>query len=69
MKALVGTFNQEKALVGAFSVIVKTDCGTDGSFYSTRRDTSSVRGSVTRVLGMEPELAVILAGAGQLLPG
>ena len=35
MKALVGTFNQEKALVGAFSVIVKIDCGTDGSFYST----------------------------------
>ena len=28
MKALVGAFNQEKALVGAFSVIVKTD----GSF-------------------------------------
>ena len=35
MKALVGTFNQEKALVGAFSVIVKTDCEIDGSFYST----------------------------------
>ena len=34
MKALVGTFNQEKALVGAFFVIVKTDCETDGSFYS-----------------------------------
>ena len=34
MKALVGAFNQEKALVGAFSVIVKTGCGTDGSFYS-----------------------------------
>ena len=35
VKALVGAFNQEKALVGAlvgaFSVIVKTD----GSFYST----------------------------------
>ena len=31
MKALVGAFNQEKALVGAFSVIVKTDCETDGS--------------------------------------
>ena len=31
MKALVGTFNQEKALVGAFPVIVKTGCGTDGS--------------------------------------
>ena len=38
MKALVGTFNQEKALVGAFSVIVKTGCGTDGSFYSTSND-------------------------------
>ena len=36
MKALVGAFNQEQALVGAFSVIVKTDCGTDVSFYSTR---------------------------------
>ena len=35
MKALVGAFNQEKALVGAFFVIVKTDCETDGSFYST----------------------------------
>ena len=31
MKALVGAFNQEKALVAAFSVIVKTDCETDGS--------------------------------------
>ena len=30
MKALVGTFIQKKALVGAFSVIVKTDCETDG---------------------------------------
>ena len=31
MKALVGAFNQEKALVGAFSAIVKTDFETDGS--------------------------------------
>ena len=38
MKALVGAFNQEKALVGAFSVIVKTGSGTDGSFYSTTSD-------------------------------
>ena len=29
-------------------------------------DTSGVRGSVTRVLGMEPELAIL---AAQLLPG
>ena len=35
MKALVGAFNQEKTLVGAFFVIVKTDYGTDGSFYRT----------------------------------
>ena len=35
MKTLVFPFNQEKALVGALSVIVKTSCGTDESFYST----------------------------------
>ena len=35
MKALVGTFNQEKALLGAFCVIVKTGCGTDGALHST----------------------------------
>ena len=35
MKALVGALNQEKALVGAFSVIVKTSCGTDGSICGT----------------------------------
>ena len=35
MKAVVAAFNQEKALVGAVSVIVKTGCETDGSFYST----------------------------------
>ena len=37
----VGAFNQEKALVGAFSVITKTRktcCETDGSFYSTNQD-------------------------------
>ena len=38
VKALVGAFYQEKALVGAFSVIVKTDCGTDGSVYSANPD-------------------------------
>ena len=39
MKALVGAFNQEKALVGAFSVIVKTGCGTDGALHSTTLNT------------------------------
>ena len=36
VKAVVAAFNHEKALVGAFSVIVKTNCESDGSFYSTR---------------------------------
>ena len=42
VKALVGTFNQEKAprgcIVGAFSVIVKTGYGTDGGSHSTMQD-------------------------------
>ena len=41
MKALIGAFNQEKALVGAFSVIVKTDCRTDGALHTTRTDTDN----------------------------
>ena len=45
MKALVGAFNPEKAivsaLVGAFSVIVKIGYETDGSFYSTNVDLDS----------------------------
>ena len=36
MKTLVGAFNQEKALEGTFSVIVKTGCETDGALHSTR---------------------------------
>ena len=37
VKALLGALNQdqEKALVRTYSVIVKTECETDGSFYST----------------------------------
>ena len=35
VEALVGAFNQEKAIVGAFSVIVKTGCETDGALKST----------------------------------
>ena len=45
MKAPEGTFNQEKALVEAFSsVIVKTGCGTDGALHSTSCVQSSVAG-------------------------
>ena len=47
MKALVGAFNKEKkALVGAFSVIVKTDCATDGLFYNTNFVTIQNSGSI-----------------------
>ena len=35
MKAVEAAFNQEKALVGAFSVIMKTDCETDVALHST----------------------------------
>ena len=35
VKVLVGAFNQQKVLLGAFSVIVKTGCGTDGALHST----------------------------------
>ena len=38
VKAVVAAFNQEKALIGAFSVIVKTDCNTNAMdrFIHTR---------------------------------
>ena len=42
MKALVGTFNQEKALIGAYSVIVKTGCGTDIALHSTSHNSETV---------------------------
>ena len=38
VKAVEAAFNQEKALLGAFSVIVKTDCETDGALHSTKPD-------------------------------
>ena len=50
MKAVVAAFNQEKALVGAFSVIVKTGCGTNGSFYSTNLDGNILVINVNKLL-------------------
>ena len=38
VKALEGSLTQEKALEGAFSVIVKTDCETDGALHSTNNN-------------------------------
>ena len=45
MKALVGAFNQEKALVGAFSVIVQLHRLI---VYSTNRHVTLVTGHVSR---------------------
>ena len=45
VKALVGAFNQEKAL-GAFSVVVKTGCGTDGSICGTSQLSGPVQSLV-----------------------
>ena len=38
-----GAFNQEKALVGALSVIVKTDCETDWALHSTKHSAAKLR--------------------------
>ena len=66
MKALVGAFNQEKALVGAFSVIVKTGCGTDGPFYSTSSECSHVRAAH---LNGNAECRTLITSDAALRPG
>ena len=64
MKVLVGAFNQEKALVGALSVIiVKTDCETDGSFYSTSQDCRISAGAG----GVEAEVCEVFLALGHHL--
>ena len=65
MKALVVAFNKEKALLGAFSVIAKTDCGTDGSFYSTSPDLAP--GEVPQRLGQRDAVTLLLSGLLQSL--
>ena len=52
----------EKALVGAFSVIVKTNCETDGLFYSTSKTSNGIPPLVV-VLGPGcPQLSVTADG-------
>ena len=58
MKALVGTFNQERALVGAFTVIVKTGCGTEGAIHSTSPGS-----------GVREEKTIYTVSSCQLSPG
>ena len=76
MKALVGAFNQEKALVGAFSVIVKTDCETDGAPLHSTTPNSGCCDQVLRtipwhkvdieVVSVETNLAgVVMEGSRQ----
>ena len=48
VKALVGAFNHKKALVGAFSVIAKIGCGTDGALHSTNKDCGAAAASCGR---------------------
>ena len=43
VKAVLAVFYQEKSLVGASSVIVKTDCETDGSSAALLYDRISVQ--------------------------
>ena len=50
-QVLVGASNQEKALVGAFSVIVKTDCETNGSLHSTADNTGPAAGTAGQLVG------------------
>ena len=74
MKALVGTFNQEKALVGAFSVIVKTGCGTDGSICGTSADdvlTAQVPedGGRRHGAGRPPAPAAVRGGGARVAAG
>ena len=71
MKTLVGTVNQKKALVGAFSVIVKTGCGTDGRFtplvssrqLAVSQETSAPSGHF-QLVGLILETRDVTAGAG-----
>ena len=59
VKEQVGAFNQEKAPVGAFSVIVKTDCETGGSFYSTNPESSSRAGPGGRGQRLNTQFCII----------
>ena len=58
MKPLVGAFNHEKALEGAFSVIVKTDCETDGSFTALEQRQAS-DGPAPAVNGSDPGIDLL----------
>ena len=61
MKALVGAFNQEKTLIGAFSVIVKTDGSSAAlnkivitdSPHRWKRDTMNSASNFTLEMGLD----------------
>ena len=63
MKAVVAVFNQEKVLEGAFSVIMKTNCDTDGSSAALMKVVSclvSLAGWLC--LALAPHLSLLLLG-------
>ena len=67
MKAVVAAFNQEKALVGAFSVIVQPV----GSVYSTISNASPAEGHIVWagcVLGGVPRHALVVRVVGHQVP-
>ena len=71
MKALVGAFNQEKALVGAFSVIVQLHRLMDLRHYQIRLSgelaiaTEEVRSSVTTPSWSWRQDADVIMGQGE----
>ena len=74
MKVLIGTFNQEKALIGAFSVIVKTSRNLrEGSFEALPRTCSKTAVQMVRLAGdgaccrilVRADLALTSGGAGR----
>ena len=71
MKAVVAAFNKEKALVGAFSVIVKTDCETDGALHSTSYNSTHIVEFLLQnaELPLQPGVAAGHLGAGLQVRG
>ena len=67
MKALVGTFNQERALLRALSVVVKNDCETDGSFAALQHP--PLLGTVQQVAPVHAaEALALLQRVGEVAP-
>ena len=67
MKAVVAAFNQEKVLVGAFSVITNSDA-TFWSTYHYTHPQVPLHLALAPDLGVEQPAAVLPRGLGQVPP-